>query len=109
MTEAIIEPLKIDPAVAAWAKAVRNSGGYKKAHIPEWMRWYVFKRAHYRCQICGIDDGPFEADHIMPESRGGGTNTSNLQCLCPPCNRRKGEKVPEFLEDFLPRLGIRHA
>lgn len=34
-----------------------------------------------------------EIDHIVPESRGGSADPSNLQLLCRTCNRRKGARV----------------
>ena len=41
-----------------------------------------------RCAICkGRDD--LDVDHIVPQSRGGGNEASNLQILCKTCHRRK--------------------
>lgn len=37
----------------------------------------------------------FDVDHINPVSRGGGNEVSNLQILCPSCNRSKGRKTHE--------------
>jgi 5-methylcytosine-specific restriction protein A len=38
------------------------------------------------CQLC---DGPAtDVDHIMPLSRGGTHDRSNLRSLCGPCHRR---------------------
>lgn len=36
-----------------------------------------------------------QVDHILPVSKGGGNELSNLQTLCKPCNREKFDKVPE--------------
>ena len=51
----------------------------------------------HRCAACGTDirsPQPYDLDHIIPFCRGGIHEDSNLQCLCPPCNRAKGRKLP---------------
>lgn len=35
-----------------------------------------------------------EIDHIVPVSKGGGNEASNLQVLCQECNRAKTDTVP---------------
>lgn len=35
----------------------------------------------------------FHVDHIVPVSKGGRNDVSNLQLLCPPCNMSKSDKV----------------
>lgn len=47
-----------------------------------------------RCALCGepLLVG-WHADHCMPVSAGGDTDTSNGQALCPQCNLRKGSAV----------------
>lgn len=46
------------------------------------------------CAICGKWLGPrYEMDHIIPVSRGGSGDPSNLQWVHPACNRSKGDKV----------------
>jgi len=37
----------------------------------------------------------YHSDHIMPLSRGGTNDISNIQLLCPPCNLSKHDKFPE--------------
>ena len=59
------------------------------------MRYNVLKRDNFRCQICGrsAQDGvTLEVDHIIPISKGGKTEYSNLRTLCKDCNRGKSNK-----------------
>lgn len=59
------------------------------------LRMDVLKRDGYRCRICGrsANDGArLEVDHIIPISKGGKTELSNLQTLCWDCNRGKGSQ-----------------
>lgn len=51
-----------------------------------------------RCVACKTKlraDG-YEMDHIVPASKGGASTLSNLQLLCPSCNRRKGNRPSYF-------------
>lgn len=48
-----------------------------------------------------LDIDIFEVDHISPRSKGGSDVDSNLQLLCPPCNRKKGNKTMTHLMDLL--------
>ena len=46
-----------------------------------------------RCVLCGAKlTRGFHADHIEPWSRGGMTEASNGQALCPTCNLKKGNR-----------------
>lgn len=56
------------------------------------LRFRVFKRDDYRCQICGrsaADGARLEADHKVPRSKGGHDTLANLWTLCFECNRGK--------------------
>ena len=46
------------------------------------------------CSHCGKHGtmSEMEADHVVPYSKGGKTEYSNLQILCRPCNRSKGNR-----------------
>jgi ATP adenylyltransferase len=59
--------------------------------IPDSLRFLVLKAAGGRCQLCGISakERPLDVDHIIPRSRGGKTEFTNLQALCSKCNRSK--------------------
>lgn len=54
-------------------------------------RVYAFERAHGKCQNCGIYLQPaeWECDHIVPLSRGGTNDLSNLRVVCKPCHKTK--------------------
>lgn len=43
----------------------------------------------YACLCCGVTDRILEADHVVPLTRGGSDEISNIQPLCGECNRRK--------------------
>lgn len=59
------------------------------------LRLFVIERDNHKCVYCGDNKGPFEADHIMPKSRGGLDVMTNLVCACRDCNRAKKDKTPE--------------
>jgi len=55
------------------------------------MRLKILERDGWRCQLCGR---PAKAvDHILPRSRGGDGDPSNLRAICGPCNSRKGARL----------------
>lgn len=78
------------------AKA-RVAAAYAAWFNPEWLalRLEVFERDGYVCQYCGATDKELHCDHIMPRSRGGGNELSNLTTACGDCNREKGARTPE--------------
>ncbi len=51
-----------------------------------------------RCLACG-KQCKLTADHIVPVSRGGSGDISNIQPLCGPCNSSKGTKVTDYRHD----------
>ena len=56
----------------------------------------------YTCPRCGrkfrADD--MDADHIVPQSRGGSDSRYNLQLLCKHCNRSKGNDMDDTWDDL---------
>ena len=65
---------------------------YRKEAIPLSLRWEVWERDNFTCQICGSRQY-LTIDHIVPESKGGKTEKDNLQTLCKACNSRKGNRA----------------
>jgi hypothetical protein len=55
----------------------------------------VARRDNYDCQICGkhLRDDEIEFDHIIPVTKGGSSEESNLRVTCFKCNRDKSSKV----------------
>jgi 5-methylcytosine-specific restriction endonuclease McrA len=48
------------------------------------------------CAYCEVPlDGVYSVDHMIPLSRGGGNDWSNLAITCPPCNMRKHTRTAE--------------
>jgi hypothetical protein len=69
----------------------------RKKPIPASLRLQVIDRDNGRCRACGIGDrDALQADHIVPESKGGETSLDNLQALCGVCNNRKQNTVVEL-------------
>ena len=68
---------------------------YKKKPIPNKLRWEVWKKDNFTCLKCGSRDN-LVADHIIPESKGGKMEISNLQTLCQKCNSKKGLKNMDY-------------
>lgn len=58
----------------------------------------VFKRDDYTCKYCGKRGGKLEVDHVIPFSKGGSDDLSNLVTSCRHCNAQKHDKT---LEEFM--------
>lgn len=57
-------------------------------------RQYDRQRGH--CYWCrGALDEKYHVDHVIPLSRGGANDPSNIVIACAPCNLSKGAKLPE--------------
>ena len=64
-----------------------------KRSFDEAQRQVIYRRDNGNCKVCGIhcDWNNWEADHIVPWSRGGKTEIENGQVLCQACNARKSD------------------
>lgn len=60
----------------------------------------LLSRDNYMCQYCGSDDRPLTMDHVIPKSKGGKTEWTNVVAACVPCNRKKGNKLPAEIRMF---------
>ncbi|QDZ20313.1 HNHc domain-containing protein [Chloropicon primus] len=52
----------------------------------------VYARDRHKCQYCGSTKN-LTLDHVIPTSRGGGTEWDNLVTACNKCNQKKGNKL----------------
>ena len=48
-----------------------------------------------RCDSIIHSWNDFEVDHIFPRKYGGGSQLTNLQLLCSPCHKVKGDSLPD--------------
>ncbi|GET37583.1 RNA-guided endonuclease IscB [Microseira wollei] len=63
------------------------------------VKEYLLQKWGRKCAYCGIENVPFEIEHILARSKGGSNRVSNLCLSCHSCNQAKGNKsVEEFLK-----------
>ena len=69
---------------------------YHKRKDAGFTRYNLFLRDEFRCQYCGerfaAKDLTF--DHVIPRSKGGGSNWLNIVACCSKDNLRKANKTP---------------
>lgn len=59
------------------------------------VREYLLEKWGRTCAYCGATNVAFEIDHIVPQSRPGGSDrVSNLTLACHDCNQEKGNRTP---------------
>jgi 5-methylcytosine-specific restriction endonuclease McrA len=74
-------------------------------HVPRKFRrqvtnTFLFARDHYTCQFCGRRQSALKGresltrDHLIPLSRGGLNEWTNVVTACSPCNTRKANRLP---------------
>ena len=80
------------PAVARLKKTVSRM----KKDV-KFSRLNVYARDGFRCQFCGEKKAQrlLTYDHVLPFSRGGKTEWTNIVTACGSCNRRKANRTPE--------------
>ena len=66
---------------------------YKKLMENRPTRSLIMKRDGYKCLYCGCIEN-LTLDHIMPQSRGGNNEWTNLATCCGSCNVKKGNRTP---------------
>lgn len=81
----------------------------RTAHRRKITRRAVFARDGWTCQYCGSRTN-LTVDHVIPRSKGGQSVWENIVASCGPCNRRKGDRLPEQAGmKLLRKPGVPHA
>jgi hypothetical protein len=67
------------------------------AFLSEQQRHAIAERAYHLCEYCRCPEAyalqSFECEHIIPLSRGGGHEMTNLAWACGGCNRFKASHI----------------
>ena len=57
----------------------------------------IARRTNHRCEYCRAPEAvfnfPFEVEHVLPRSAGGGNESANLALACRSCNLFKSDHV----------------
>lgn len=76
------------------ARKLGNGGSYT---AEEWQALCAFY--DYRC-LCCKEQKPLTVDHVIPISKGGSSDISNLQPLCRSCNSSKHDNTIDYRSNF---------
>lgn len=63
----------------------------------KFTRRNIYQHYNYKCGYCGLkfDTRDLNLDHIIPRSKGGKTDWTNIVTSCIKCNSRKMDRTPE--------------
>jgi 5-methylcytosine-specific restriction endonuclease McrA len=63
----------------------------------KFSRQNLYFRDRGKCQYCGtsFESKDLTYDHVIPRSKGGQTEWTNIVTSCLPCNLKKGGRTPE--------------
>lgn len=67
---------------------IRKTNGFSSRYVSNQTKMDVLVRDDHKCQVCSSTEN-LEFDHIIPVSKGGSSESDNLQLLCRSCNRSK--------------------
>lgn len=80
---------------AAQNKRRAAVSGERGAHSAEELS-QMYRDQDGRCAYCEVAlDGSYHVDHMVPLSRGGANDWSNIAIACPRCNWRKNDQTAE--------------
>ena len=93
-----------DPDSEYWKPSIIRVNKYVAGidrHQVQLNRGNIFKRDGYRCAYCDSNQQKKELtlDHVVPQSKGGKNEWTNLITSCKKCNNNKGDMdVKEFTD-----------
>jgi 5-methylcytosine-specific restriction endonuclease McrA len=63
----------------------------------KFTRRNIYEHYNYKCCYCGkkFSTKELNLDHVIPSSKGGKTDWTNIVTACIPCNSRKADYMPE--------------
>ncbi len=75
--------------------ALRYFDGLPKSEV-KFTRRNIYEHYGYRCAYCGLkfSTNELNLEHVVPRSRGGKTDWTNVVTACIPCNLKKGNRLP---------------
>lgn len=68
---------------------------FERKTIPDWKRDLIFERCQGKCELKleGCTNIATEVDHLIPVSKGGSDDITNLRGSCSNCNKIKSDKI----------------
>jgi len=81
------------------AEIYKSTRNRERELVTPSLRYSIMKRDNFRCVLCGAtseDGAKLHVDHIIPVSKGGKTEISNLRTLCSTCNLGKSAKYDPY-------------
>ena len=75
--------------------ALRTFNGLPRSEV-KFTRRNIYEHYNHRCAYCGerFDITDLNLDHVIPRSRGGKSDWTNVVTSCVPCNLKKGNRTP---------------
>ncbi len=105
VVETLERPLRAAAGSYPWPHVIRLLTYVRVPRIVQRKisRRALFARDGWRCVYCGTASGRLTLDHVIPRSRGGGSEWENVVTSCAPCNLRKGNRLPHEVNMVLPQ------
>lgn len=75
---------------------LRTFSGLPKSEV-KFTRRNIYEHYGYKCSYCGkkFMTSELNLEHVLPRSRGGKTDWTNVVTSCIPCNLKKGNRLPD--------------